>query len=444
MTFGARDLTIGVDVGTTSVKGVLVDNAGNVRASVRIPHRVAFPAPDRIEHDARKAWRQAPRRVLARLGTSEVRGIGVTGMGPSLTAVNRNGVPQGPGLLYGDARGREMQDGSGESFGFLRALATERPWAAGFWPAQTTAIVSLGGPPVIGETIAMMMQPLWNGTGWDEDRLAACGVRVGQMPAVCPDGSPATIGTSPVIEAGSLDAACEALAAGTVGADEMLVLLGSTLVMLMPVPNGTVVPGIWSYPTDMGWMATGASNAGGLFLDWVDQVVARSDGHVDPERVPIWTPYIRGERTPWHDPMRRASLIDLNVTHDASSIRRAAFEASGFVVRHHMELCGCRPRSIVAAGGGSAVAQWIQALADCTGIPVTTTGTVAGAAIGAAFMARVAAGLEESPADAVRWARRGATIVPDPTWQEAVYGRYQRFLELVSDVTSSNSKRSSP
>jgi xylulokinase len=426
------ELTAGIDIGTTSVKGVVVDGDGNIVARARFAHSVIAPSPDRIEHDPRIAWRRSPRRVLAALGHPEVKGIGITGMGPSLTAVNRLGVPQSAGLIYGDARGGDTTNGVGEAAGFLRDLAGHHPRAAGFWPAQTTAIVSMGGPPVIGAPVASMMWPLSNGATWDEELVNACGAQVSQLPVIGPEGAPAGRVGEAVIEAGSLDVTCERMMAGSIDPDEVLVLCGGTLVIMMTVADGLEVPGIWTYRTESATLATGASNAGALFLDWVDRVIAKGDGAVPADRVPVWCPYIRGERTPWHDSLRRAALVDLNIANDAAALRRAAFEATGFVVRHHLDLAGVTPRRIIAVGGGTALPGWTQALADCTGVPVETRGSGAGAALGAAFMARMAAGLESSTADALRWVRGGATFAPDPKWRGPVEDRYGRFLQLVS------------
>ena len=104
------------------------------------------------------------------------------------------------------------------------------------------------------------------------------------------------------------------------------------------------VPGLWTIP-HLGGLENrsfigGASNAGGLFLNWATSMLGKDRGAPDPGRVPVWEPYVRGERTPYHDPHRRAALHDLDLTHDAAAVRRAAYEASGFVCRHHIDLAG--------------------------------------------------------------------------------------------------------
>src|SRR5262249_4140332 len=151
---------------------------------------------------------------------------------------------------------------------------------------------------------------------------------------------------------------------------------------------------------------------------------------VDPRRLPVWSPYVRGERTPFHDPDRRGALDGLDLTHDAASVRRAAYEASGFVVRHLIELSGVTPSRIVATGGGTRVDPWMQAIADATGRPVEVSGVAEGAALGAAFLGRMAAGFESSMTDAARWASTDRVVDPDPAWTSATQDRYGRFLEL--------------
>jgi xylulokinase len=151
---------------------------------------------------------------------------------------------------------------------------------------------------------------------------------------------------------------------------------------------------------------------------------------VDPRRVPVWSPYVRGERTPFHDPDRRGVLDALDLTHDAASVRRAAYEASGFVVRRLIELSGVHVSRIVATGGGTRVAPWMRAIADATGRPVEVSAVADGAALGAAFVARVAAGLESSLTGGARWAATECVVDPDPAWAGAMADRYGRFLEL--------------
>jgi xylulokinase len=130
-------VTVGLDIGTTSVKAVAVDDDGEILSRSRVSHRLIVPAPDQMEHDATQAWRRGPRRALAALGAVDARAIGLASMVPSLAAVDTRGRPLTPGLLYGDVRGRRPgpdRTGAGErgeAVGFLRWAASAAPQAAG-------------------------------------------------------------------------------------------------------------------------------------------------------------------------------------------------------------------------------------------------------------------------------------------------------------------------
>ena len=130
---------------------------------------------------------------------------------------------------------------------------------------------------------------------------------------------------------------------------------------------------------------------------------------------------------------RRGVLDGLDLTHDAATLRRAAFESSGFVVRQLIELSGAPAARIVATGGGTRVEPWMQAIADATGLPVAVSGVPEGAALGAAYIGRLAAGLESSITDAARWGSTERLLDPDPAWTAPMQERYARFIELAND-----------
>lgn len=436
-----EDVTIGVDVGTTAVKAVAADEDGNVVARVRIPHELRVPAPDLLEHDADEAWRRGPLAALEQLARPDAKAVAVSAMVPSMTAVDSAGRPLTPGLLYGDSRGRvpgaqaQPLPSVGEAAEFLRWTAAEAPDAAGYWPAPAVANYALAGEAVIDFATAITSLPLFDGTGWNPAACADCGVTVDRMPRVETFGAPAgqVHGTQTVLATGAIDALCEQIVAGADNDGDVLVLCGTTLIVWTTISQARQMPGLWTIPHTAAGKSQigGASNAGGLFLGWVDSVVAQADpATADPRRIPVWLPYIRGERTPLHDPDRRAALNGLDLTQDAACLRRAAYEASGFVVRQLIELSGAPVARIVACGGGTRVRPWMQAIADATGRPVAVSAVAEGAALGAAFLARMAAGLETTIADAARWARTERIVEPQPGWLDPTKDRYHRFLEI--------------
>jgi xylulokinase len=442
-----EEVTIGIDIGTTAVKAVAADAHGRVVARARVPHELRVPTPDRLEHNADEAWRLGPLAALEQLARPDALAVAVSAMVPSLTAVDSGGHPITPGLLYGDSRGRI--DGAntegplppGEAAEFLRWTAAQAPDAAGYWPAPAVANYALAGEAVIDFPTAYTALPLFDG-GWNAQACAERGVKVEAMPRVEAPGAAAgrLRGGGATLAVGAIDALCEQLVAGADDDGDVLVLCGTTLIVWVTIPEARQVQGLWTIPTMTGKSQIGgASNAGGLFLGWVDRVLGPGDpATVDPRRVPVWSPYLRGERTPFHDPDRRGILDGLDLTHDAATLRRAAYEASGFVVRQLIELSGVNPARIVAAGGGTRVEPWLRAIADATGRPVEVSGVAEGAALGAAFLSRMAVGRESSITDAARWAGVERIVEPDAAWTGPMEDRYGRFLELADRPSRSS------
>lgn len=432
------EVTLGIDIGTTSVKGLAVAGDGRVIARSRRRHDVGSPKPGQLQHDVDVAWRDNVRRVYSEIaGGQAILGVQVSAMIPSLAAVDERGRALTPGLLYGDERGeaelgRSPAD-SGEFLGFARWLANEAPEAAGYWPAQAVANHALAGIGAIDSTTAMAAVPLFDYVGWDAEVAA----EIGADPAKFPQVSSGTDAIGEVsgapIGGGTIDALGEQWVAGANETGDVLVICGASLITWAVVDDWLEVPGLWTVPhTAPGKILIGGpSNAGGLFVDWANRMLPDDlPDVIDPANVPVWAPYPGGERTPLHDPHRSAQLQDLTLTHGPAEVRRATYEAAGFVVRHHLDLADAATDRIVATGGGAKSATWMQALADCTGLPVDVVAVPEGAAYGAAFLARVTAGIEEKAEDAVRWARTDRRVEPRSHWAAAVAGRYERFREL--------------
>ncbi|MHB8438177.1 MAG: xylulokinase [Acidimicrobiales bacterium] len=473
MTRVSGSVTVGIDIGTTAVKAVAVDEDGTVLARSRVPHEVASPLPDHLEHDAAEAWRRGPLTALAEVTSAvpEPAGVCVASMVPSLTCVDARGRPISPGLLYGDARGRAdasaphlegPADVAGvmpDAVGFLRWAVREHPDARGYWPAQAVANYALGKVPAIDTAMAMSLGDLMVAGAWDHGQLAEAGASEAQMPTVVgmAEAAGTVSGAGTVMAAGTVDALCDQIVAGADQVGDVLVICGATLVVWAVIEEWIEVPGLWTVPhiAPGRIMVGGPSNAGALFVDWARGLLhggfsraasahrsgdpAVDSGHGEPQRqgdpgrVPVWLPYVRGERAPFHDHTLRASLHELDITHDAAALERAAYEASGFVVRHMLERAGIKARRIVASGGGTRVLPWMQAMADAAGLPVDTVAVHEGAALGAAYIARMAAGLDTDLGAAARWARVGAHIEPDDAWAAAASERFARFVAYGPD-----------
>jgi xylulokinase len=450
--------TVGVDIGTTSVKALAVGEDGSVLARARIPHPVITTSAGRLEHDARRAWRTGPRRAYAEVTAAlEVppAGVCVASMVPSLTAVNRRGVPVLPGLLYGDERGQPEATGreaapppmggmlpDGE--GFFRWAAREAPDAAGYWPCQSVANHALGGSPAIDTAASASLGAIMSWGKWNKELLAEIGVADRQLPTVVPmcEAGGTLPGGDTVFAGGTVDALCDQIVSGASEPGDILAVLGATAVIWVVAGEWREAKGLISIPHTVAdrFLIGGPSNAGALFVDWVRRLVRydvrkESDAPVRPARpgsVPVWLPYLRGERTPYDDRTLRASAHGLDISHGADEIVRGAYEATGFVIRRMLEMSGVSGRRVVASGGGTRSASWMAGVADAIDLPVDVVRVPEGAGVGAAFIARMAAGLESSLDASARWAGVSRTIEPDPVWAEAANERYARFAALGS------------
>jgi xylulokinase len=453
----AGRVTLGIDIGTTSVKAVAADDDGNVVARARVPHRVHSRVAGEFEHDVDEAWRAGVVAALAQVGAGlDVAAVNVSAMVPSLGAVDARGHGVGPGLLYGDHRGERddadpSQPGdSGELLAFLAWHAARSPEAAGYWPAQAVANHALTGRGAIDTTTAMTAYPLFDFVGWDE----ALAAKAGTTPATLPDivsGTDAVgtvkgdlVGSGAPVGGGTIDAMGEQIVAGADEAGDVLVICGATLITWGVLEDWAEVPGLWTIPhTAPGRsMIGGPSNAGGLFVDrvrrWVGDPDPEDVAAVDPSDLPVWVPYVRGERVPLHRRDLRGSVHDLSLHHGPEHLMAAAYESSAFVARHLIDMgrdAGLQPRRIVATGGGTSSMAWMQALADATQLPVAVVAVPEGAALGSAFIARCTAGLEQNMTDARRWAKTSHVIEPRPGAAGPVGDRYGRFRDLTNALS---------
>ena len=439
------EVTVGIDIGTSAIKAIAVDGAGRVRAHHRVPSHLRARGPGELAHDPRADWRVGVLDALAGVVRPDldVRAVNVAAMVPSLCAVGDAGEPLSDGVLYSDTRGGRLDGGpdpssSGEIVRLLGWLTDRYPGAGGYWPAQAMANHALGGEAVVDTTLAFSARPLFDFEGWDPAVAAGAGLDdVARLPRIVAGNDPvaevAAAGGA-LLGPGTVDALAEQMVAGAGRDGDVLVILGSTLVVWAVVPEWRIVEGLWTvfHTVPDRYLLGGASNAGGLFLDWARALTASTAAvPADPGAVPVWQPFPRGERVPLHDPDRRASLHDLHSGIDAGAVRRAAYEASGFAVRHVLDVAGVEPERLLATGCGVRDRAWVQALADVTGAPVDVTATPEGGALGAAWLARITAGLEEPGARPDRWARTSGRVDPDPRWVAAAAGRYRRYRELV-------------
>ena len=262
--------------------------------------------------------------------------------------------------------------------------------ADGLWPAQAVANHALAGVGAIDTVTAMATMPLFDGVRLGRRALRG---RLGfDAGAAARRVSPGTAADRRgrrrrALGGGTVDAFAEQLVAGADEPGDVLVLCGTTLITwARHRPGGPRSHGLWTVPHTRPasrWSAA-RRNAGGLFVDSVRRLLGPvDDGELDglvPGDVPVWLPYLRGERTPLHDPDRRGELRRPRPR--AGPGGRPARRLRGDRLRRAPPPRARRasPRRAASSppAAGPACAPWMQALADGTGLPVDVVGRARG------------------------------------------------------------------
>jgi len=259
---------------------------------------------------------------------------------------------------------------------------------------------------------------------------------------------------TPVV-VGSTDAAAEALSVGVTSPGQMMLMYGSTVFMIEVVAQPTIDERLWAAPylfPGTFQLAAGMATSGALtrwFRDKLapDLVAGEEMGGANAysaltqaaTAIPagseglIVLPYFSGERTPINDPQARGLFFGLTLAHTRAHLFRAVLEGIGYGIQQHfqvMEEIGAAPREVVAVGGGTKSAPWLQVVSDISGRPQKVPSITIGASYGDAFLAGLGVGLIDSYQVINDWLKDVHTIQPniENTIRYAPY--MQLYLEL--------------
>ncbi len=442
--------TLGVDIGTFETKGVLVDAQGRIVASAATSHKMIVPRPGWAEHRADTDWWgdfvTVTRALLARsrIDARDIACIATSAIGPCMLPVDATGKPLMNGVLYGvDTRASDQIAALDARIGKDPILATcgnaltsqsvgpKILWLKETHPdlfAKTAKVLTstsyitwkLTGEYVIDHYTAANFSPLYdvNRLQWTTD-LAADILLPESLPRlmwsteiaghVTPDAARET-GLAPgtPVTCGTIDAAAEAVSVGVQAPGEMMMMYGSTIFMIEVTGHPVRDPRLWYAP----WLFPGshASMAGlatsGTLTHWFRDQLARdadfaalaAEAEASPKGAKglICLPYFSGERTPIHDPKARGAFFGLDLTHTRGDMFRAAIEGIAAGTAHVIETydeVGAAPTKVLAVGGGTRNAVWMQATSDMGGITQLVCQHTVGASYGDAFLAACAVGL---------------------------------------------------
>lgn len=483
-------LYLGIDVSTTAVKALLCEADGAVRAVESTPLSVETPRPLWSEQDPAQWWRATLASLRAVLSSPEaqgreVRAVGLTGQMHGLVLLDDAGAVVRPAILWNDQRTGAECDEIRERMGGRDALvrltgndaltgftAPKALWVRRHEPeawsrarrillpkdyvrfrltgeyamdkadGSGTLLFDLGARDWSNEVLSRLeiprawLPPTFEGpeiTGRvTEDVARETGLKAG-LPVM----------------AGGGDQAAGAVGTGAVAPGVLSLTLGTSGVLFATTPGPLVephgrlhafchaAPGLWHF--------MGVTLAAAGSLQWYRDTLAPGepfDALVrEAEEAPagseglLFTPYLSGERTPYPDPLVRASFVGLTTRHRRAHMTRAVLEGVACSMRDCFDLlraAGLANASQVRiAGGGARSALWRRIIASVLDLEVVTVNAAEGAAYGAALLASVGDGaFPDVGAACARTVRVTSATAPEREWVKAYEDACRRYRSL--------------
>ena len=433
---------IGIDLGTSGVKAILLSEQGDVLATHTEKLTVSRPHPLWSEQDPEQWWRATDRALKALSGQHplvQVKAIGIAGQMHGATLLDKNNRVLRPAILWNDGRCAQecalleaQVPNSRAITGNLMMPGFTAPkllWVKRHEPEVFAQVAKVLLPKdylrlrMTGEYASDMSDAagtMWLDVAkrdWSEVMLAACGLTRDHMPALF-EGSEITgtlladvaaswgMPAVPVV-AGGGDNAAGAVGVGMLDAGQAMLSLGTSGVYFavsegfLSKPESAVHSFCHALPARWHLMSVMLSAAS--CLDWaakltgLESVPALIDAaqRADETAGDVWfLPYLSGERTPHNNPQAKGVFFGLTHQHGQSELARAVLEGVGYALADGMDVvheCGITPNSVTLIGGGARSAYWRQMLADISGQQLDyRTGGDTGPALGAARLAQIA------------------------------------------------------
>ncbi|WP_431860672.1 xylulokinase [Azospirillum sp.] len=479
---------LGIDLGTSGVKAVLVDDAQALVAQATAPLEASRPHPLWSEQDPADWW-SATQGAVGQLRAAHpeamraVRGVGLSGQMHGATLLDRADRVLRPAILWNDGRSGAECAELERRVPDLRALTGNRAmpgftapkllWVAAHEPEIFAATAKVLLPKdylrlrMTGDHASDLSDSagtLWLDVGqraWSPAVLAATGLTEAHMPRLHEGSQPtgalraevaAEWGVPPgvPVAAGAGDNAAGAVGVGVVAPGSAFLSLGTSGVIFVsgerfaPNPERGVhafchaLPGRWHQMSVMLSAAscltfaahlTGATDEAALLRD--------AEGHSGDLGALVFLPYLSGERTPHNDP--HAKGVFFGLTHDTGrgALARAVLEGVAFAFADGLEVleeAGGRVERLLVIGGGARSALWGRILTSALGRPLDyPAGGEVGPAFGAARLARLAV-TGEDPAAVCRPLEVRRTVEPDAGLAASMAGRRRLFRRLYADL----------
>ena len=442
---------IGIDVATTGVKALLINENGEVMATANTDHPLSTPKPLWSEQEAADWWKGAVaslRQVLKKTGIEgrAVAAVGLTGQMHGLTLLDEQGEVLRPAILWNDQRTGTQCDEIRQRMGRGRFIEITGNDALTGFTAPKILWVRENEPQVYARARHILLPKDYvrfkltgeyatdkagaSGTvlmdvkqrDWSAEVLDALDIPAEWLPPT--HEGPQVTGRisastaketglkegTPVVGGGG-DQAAQATGVGAVSPGIVALTLGTSGVVFASTPEPFIepdgrlhafchaVPGRWHL---MGVMLSAAGS-----LRWYRDTFSPGEDYdtllAPAGQAPIgcegllFLPYLTGERTPYPDPLARGAFAGLTVRHTRQELTRAVLEGVAFGLRDSFELIKATGLSDIhqvrVSGGGARSRLWRQILADVFNVELVTVNTTEGAAYGAALLAGVGAGI---------------------------------------------------
>ncbi len=479
-------LYIGIDLGTSAVKLLLMDETGKVLNIVSKEYPLSFPNPGWSEQNPSDWWAQSKaglKELTANVDKNSIAGISFGGQMHGLIVLDENDEVIRPAILWNDGRTQKETDYLNNEIGkeklskltgniaFAGFTAPKILWLKANEPQNFAKIKKIMLPKdyiayrLTGEfstdysdASGMLLLDVKNKC-WSKEMLEICGVKEEWMPKLYesyektgtlkPDvaeelGFPAEC----IVAAGAGDNAAAAIGTGTVGAGKCNLSLGTSGTLFITSDKFGVDPHNALHSFDH---ADGAYHLMGCMLsaascnNWWMKDILHTDDFAD-EQKPLdeegrlgenhvyFLPYLMGERSPHNDPSARASFIGMSMDTSRADMLQAVFEGVAYGLRDSLEVArslGVAPERTTICGGGAKSPLWRKIVANIMNMKVDTVEVEEGPAYGGAILAAVADGcfnnVEEATAKIVK---KKDTTEPDLVLVEKYEQGYQKFKKF--------------
>lgn len=478
---------LGVDIGTSAVKAVVVDDMGEILAQSSAPLSISRPHELWSEQEPGDWWAATNQAISSLSGEVRhgVAAIGLSGQMHGATLLDSSARPVRPAILWNDGRSISECAALEDGLPALPEIAGNRAmpgftapklvWLAKNEPdvfKQVTTVllpkdyIRLRMTGDLASEVSDSAGTLWldvEQRNWSDDLLSASGMKRSQMPQLYEGSDVTGVLRSEVAEAwgmsrvpvvaGGGDNAAGAIGVGVINDGDAFLSLGTSGVLFVanksyrPNPRGGVhtfchaIPERWhqmsvilSAASCMDWAAklTGAKDAASLFA-------AADAAGLDTDVDEIFLPYLSGERTPHNNPNAKGVLFGLNHDSGQAEIARAVMEGVAFAFCDGLDAladAGTKVDQVTVIGGGARSNLWGEILASAMGIRlVYRAGGEVGPAYGAARLALIGS-TDASPSDVATTPPISNIIEPNDKLTERLAAKCAIFRGLYPNLKS--------